>query len=555
MLLNLLTKFAGFFFLAIAASTLGADRSSDIFFAANSIPELISNVILFGAISVSVVPVLIDVLSRSGEKVFLRVLNSVLNISVLIFTILGILLAIFAKDIFPYFLQNVINPVTPYSAEEIKMIIDMTRVLLIPQIILGVSTFITSALYAKNRIVMPQIAPLFYNFGRIVGTVIFIPILGFGAWGLVWATLIGSVFHLLVQIPLAVGLKIKYLLVLETANRHVRKIVTLGLPRIVSLATEYIAITVDQFIALGLVAGSATTYFFAVRLVSIPLALFGTTFAIATFPALSKAFSTKDMKKFSDLLHSSMRYIFYLAAPTSILFLVLKLPFVRLTFGLFDRGTLDLHGTQMIAWIVLFFSLGLAFESLRTILYRAFYAVHDSFRPFFASIFVVVFGIITGILFTNYFSHFDEFRPVALLQDFNFDYFFEKSVGKAAVGGLALSSSLTFSIEFFILIILTNAHVVKIRFKSLATSLGKKLIAATVMGIVLLSLFRLWEFVLDDERTLNLFILTIVTSFSGIMTYIWVSYIIRDEDVGLILKLTRRIGRLLKTSKNSNRVN
>ena len=141
MILNLLTKFAGFFFLAIAASAVGANRSSDLFFAANTLPELISNVILFGAISVSVVPVLIDVLNKSGETNFLRVLNSVMNISLIFFTVMAVILAVFAEQIFPFFLHTLINPVEPYTDAEVGTIIDMTRILLIPQIILGISTF------------------------------------------------------------------------------------------------------------------------------------------------------------------------------------------------------------------------------------------------------------------------------------------------------------------------------------------------------------------------------------------------------------------------------
>ncbi|MBN1915797.1 hypothetical protein JW796_02260 [Candidatus Dojkabacteria bacterium] len=552
MVLNLITKFAGFFFLAIAASTVGANRSSDIFFAANTLPELISNVILFGAISVSVVPVLIDVLNKEGEKSFLRVLNSIMNMSLLFFSFIGILLAVFARDIFPFFLQNVINPIDPFTLAEIEEIVNITRVLLIPQIVLGISTFVSSGLYSKNRIILPQIAPLFYNFGRIVGTLLFVSVFHMGIWGLVWSTLVGSIFHLIVQLPIAQELGIRYLTVLDLKSRAVREAITLGIPRVLSIATEQIALTVDQFIALGLVAGSTTTFYFAVRLISIPLAVFGSTFATAVFPSLSDAFSKRNMSKFSVILHSAINNIFFLAIPTSVVLLVLRVPLVRLTFGIFDKSTFGFDSTYMTAWIVLFFSFGLGFESLRTILYRTFYAAHDSIRPFFSAVFVVVGGIITGILFTNYFSHFDHFslREVT----FNFSYFFSKAGGRAGVGGLALSSSLIYFIEFVILILMLNKRIIKVNFKNLIISFGKKFFSAIVMGLLLYSLFKLWDDVLDVARTINLFILTSSTIISGLMVYVWISYLLNDEDVSLLAKLIRKIGGAFKKSGQKHKM-
>ena len=547
MILNLVTKFAGFFFLAIAASTVGANRSSDLFFAANTLPELISNVILFGAISVSVVPVLVDVLNKSGETNFLRVLNSVMNISLIFFTILGIILAIFANSIFPFFLQTVINPVQPFTEAELGTIVDMTRILLIPQIILGISTFFSSGLYAKNRVILPQLAPLFYNFGRIAGTLLFVGVFHMGVWGLVWGTLVGSIFHLVIQLPIAYELGVKYLLILDTKSRFVKEVIMLGIPRVISIAAEQIALTVDQFIALGLVAGSATTFYFAVRLISIPLVIFGGTFATAVFPSLSDAYSKRDIPKFSKILHGIIKNIFFLAIPTTVALLVLRVPLVRLTFGLFDKSNFGFDSTYMTAWVVLFFSLGLGFESLRTVLYRAFYAAHDSLRPFYSAIFVVVGGIVTGILFTNYFSHFDHFSLRELT--FNLDYFLTKSDGKGGVGGLALSSSLVYFLEFVILLLFLNKKVVKVEFKQLLISFGKKLFAAVVMGVLIYSLFKLWDDVTDVAKTLNLFVLTATTFVSGLMAYIWVSYLLNDDDVSLVVKLVQRFIGIFRRKK------
>ncbi len=544
MFLNTITKFVGFFFFAIVAAVVGANRSSDLFYAASTLPELISNVILFGAISVSVVPILVEVLNKSGEKNFLRVFNSILNVSLVTFTVIGILLAIFVRDIFPFFLNNVIRPVDPYSPQEMELVIQMTRILLIPQIILGISTFISSILYAKNRVVMPQIAPLFYNIGRIIGTFIFAYFLHMGVWGLVWASFFGAALHLVIQLPLALKLGLKFKPSFDLKNRYVKETFKLGLPRILGIAAEQIATTVDQFIALGLVAGSATTFYFAVRLISIPLTIFGTTFATAAFPALTTSYAQGDMAKFKNIVHSLINGIFFLAIPTTVVLFILRVALVRLTFGAFDKSAFGFQSTYMTAWVVLFFAFGLAFETLRTVFYRVFYAAHDSIRPFFSAIFVVVAGVVSGVLFTNYFSHFNEFDLGTFT--FNLSYFFEKSDGIAAVGGLSLSSSLVYFFEFLFLMFLINTRIVKLDFKKISISFAKKIFSAIVMGLVMYSIFKLWDNVLDVAKTANLLFLTSTTILSGCMVYIWVSYLMQDEDITLLIRLFQKIGQFIK---------
>ena len=68
MLLSLLTKFSGMLFTAILAQKFGASRPTDIFNAANTLPEMITTVLLIGAISGSIIPVLISVKENENKE-------------------------------------------------------------------------------------------------------------------------------------------------------------------------------------------------------------------------------------------------------------------------------------------------------------------------------------------------------------------------------------------------------------------------------------------------------------------------------------------------------
>jgi len=439
-------------------------------------------------------------------------------------------------------LENLVRPVTPPTPEEIDEIVMMLRVLMIPQVILGISTFVSSALNVMQRFVVPQLAPLFYNFGRITAIFVFIPFLGRSPWVLVWGTILGSLAHLLIQIPLTRHLNIKYMPVLDLQDKYFRSMIKLGLPRILGLSAEEIAIGVDRVIAYSLIDYSLTAYELAIRLIVIPMSLFGLTFSIASFPALSRAYIQKNDELFSSIFIRILNQIFFMALPVTVMLLVLRLPITRLFYGILGSNfTWD--DTRKVAWVVMFFAVGLTFESIRSFLYKTFYAIHDSRTPLFAAIFVVVGGIVTGILFTNYFSHFDELSVAHLT--FNVDYFFDRSNGKAAVGGLALSSSLIYTIESISLMFILNKKYLKLSVYKFVGPLLLKSAIASATAVLAYFLYTLYNDILDTTKTSQIILLTSTTVFASASFYLWLSFLLNVREVEMIEKLVAKIFRVI----------
>jgi len=168
-------------------------------------------------------------------------------------------------------------------------------------------------------------------------------------------------------------------------------------------------------------------------------------------------------------------------------------------------------------------------------MFRVYFAIHNSIIPLFASIFVVVGGIITGILFSNYFSHFNQISLQAL--EFNPDYFLSKGDGEAGAAGLALSSSLVFTLEFVFMFIILYKKKVIFGVRRFLKSLLYKLIAATIMFIACFLMAKLWEEILNTTKTLQLIFLSISTIISSFMIYIWTSYMLRLEEADLLVNL------------------
>jgi peptidoglycan biosynthesis protein MviN/MurJ (putative lipid II flippase) len=153
-------------------------------------------------------------------------------------------------------------------------------------------------------------------------------------------------------------------------------------------------------------------------------------------------------------------------------------------------------------------------------------------------------GIISGIYFTRYFSHFEQFSLKVL--SWNPEFFTSKEEGIAAVGGLALSSSVIYTLAFIFLLIFLTRKVGKLPFKEFYLRVIRKLVFGVIMAVFMYLLFKMWDGVLDTARTINLSILTISTIIPGISIYLWLSYIFHDPETQMIGKITSTVKKIVK---------
>lgn len=537
MVLLFASKLVGMVYLTLFAdrfsdiSVAGGASQADLFLLASVIPEVITNIILVGAISGSIIPIFIKIKEKQSEKKFQDSYNSTMNIGMLIFIAISLVAFLFAEQLIPLSIE-MSQSNTILSDTEVSEVVSMMRILIIPQIFLAASAFVSAALNIYHRFIIPQLGPLFFNVGKIVGIIFLVPLLDGSIWGLVWGLLIGSILYLVIQLPLLAHLKFKYrLLYIDFKDRNFKDVVKLGLPRTIALSIEQVAVIVDKLIAFGLAANSLFIYSLGVSLISVPLNLFGTSYSVASFPALSRMYANGEKKAYEELTMKIINQILFLSIPVSVLMLILRIPIVRLLYGIL--GGFEWELTLSVAWVVMFFAIGISFETLRGTMFRIYYAVHNSTVPLISSIIVVVLGITTGILFTNYFSHFDTF----VIWDLTWDpsYFLSKGDGVAGVGGLALSSSLVFSLEFFFLLILLKRNHILTELKPILKQIGMKVLAGLFMFVVGYLMFKVWEELLRTDKTIPLILLTVSTSFAAMMSYLWISYVMHIAEVEIFV--------------------
>ncbi len=140
---SLISRILGILRNSIFTSEFGAGDATDIYFSAFRIPDLIYNIFIVGAIGAIFIPVFFEYLQKS-KKEALHLTNTVLNVFVFFVIVASAILAIFTEEVMSLLVGG-------FSEEKIKATVDLTRIMLLSPILLGVSSILGNFLQAQKR--------------------------------------------------------------------------------------------------------------------------------------------------------------------------------------------------------------------------------------------------------------------------------------------------------------------------------------------------------------------------------------------------------------------
>jgi putative peptidoglycan lipid II flippase len=325
-------------------------------------------------------------------------------------------------------------------------------------VVFGVSGVVMGILHAHQHFLLPALAPTIYNLGIIAGAVFLAPAMG--VRGLAWGVVIGSFGHLLIQVPGLVRYHLRYTLTLGLRTAGVHEVGRLMLPRVVGLAAVQINFLVNTILASGLPAGSLSALSFAWLLMLLPQGVFAQAVATAAFPTFSTQVAKGLRDEMRSTLGATLRAVLYLSIPAAVGLVVLRVPLVQL---LFERGAFGATSTQMVAWALGLFALGLPAHSVVEIVVRAFYALHDTKTPVAIGIGAMILNVVLSLVFIAAFE----------------------AWGWMSVGGLALSNSLATTVEAIVLLGLIRPRLGGLEGRRLTTLLARAGLSAALMGAAL----------------------------------------------------------------------
>ena len=545
MLLLLFTKVLGFLKLRTIAQLFGVSHELDIFWAAFTIPDMLFMILVAGSINAAVIPTLSEALNKKGKDFLNEFFNHLTLVISVVCTLIALLFFIFTPQLTTFliesdFLQNILNFADRIDQEDFHLFVMLTRVMMISPVLLGISSLITGYLQVRKEFFVTSLAPLFYNLAMIVGSIIFVVFFKMGVEGIAISAVIGSLLHLLVQLPkFKVYYDTKFKFGVNTfwdgiKNNQTLLALKLAIPRTIGIFGEQINIVVNTLISFSLAAGALSAYKFALSLHLFPINIIGSAVAQVALPNLAENCDEKD--KFREVLNKSIQVALFLVFPIVATLIVLRLPLVRLAYGV---GAFDWRGTILTAWCLVLLSLSVIGQTVVQILLRAFYALKETCLPLIAITAGIIVNVSLAFLLTNFFSHYYDWRPILeqmflQIAEANGSEFlnvlvsFLKDIARwstlrgdsdMAVGGLSLSLSFSYLVEMIFLVFLLNSKSKIITWKESTLPTIKKLLNTALMCIGMYFVFKLFDFQLDTTRTVSIVILTLVTTLYGFLSY------------------------------------
>ncbi|MFA5413404.1 MAG: murein biosynthesis integral membrane protein MurJ [Patescibacteria group bacterium] len=387
---SLASRFLGVLRDRVLAGEFGAGDILDVYYAAFRIPDLVFNLLILGALSAGFIPIFTAALCGAREKKeepkeAWGIVNSAMNIMGVALVVLCGLFIILAPWIVPL--------ITPgFGPEKMSMTVTMTQIMMLSPIFLGLSNILGSVLQSFKRFFIYSLAPIFYNIGIIVGALFFTK--WWGIYGLAGGVVLGAVAHMLIQAPAAWQLGYRYRWIFDLANKKVRAIGKMMIPRTLGLAVSQINLVVMTIIASTLIPGSLAIFSLANNLQYFPVGIIGISFAVAAFPLLGEFSAAGKKEEMVKSFSHTTRQIIFFIVPASVLLLVLRAQIVRVVFG---SGYFNWEDTILTADTLAYFVLSLFAQALIPLLARFFYALQDTKTPFLIGLVSAVVNILAAV--------------------------------------------------------------------------------------------------------------------------------------------------------------
>jgi putative peptidoglycan lipid II flippase len=500
MVLFVLSRLLGLGRQMVIGALFGTSGDVDAYLAANRITETVFLIVAGGALGSAFIPTFAGHLAREDYVGAWQLASGVINLTLIVMTIVVGLIALFAPTLVRNFIAPGLNP----SLQTLT--VRLLRLMLVTPIIFGVSGVVMGALNAHQHFLWPALAPSIYNLSIIAGALVLSPRLG--VFGMAIGVVVGSVLHLLVQVPQLLRYRAQYMPRLGLRNPSVHEVGRLMAPRVLGTAVAQINLVITNSLATRMGEGAISAISFAWMLMLLPQGVFAQAVGTAAFPTFAAQAARGEREELRAALSATLRGIFFLSVPATMGLMTLGRPLVSL---LFERGAFETTSTNAVAWVLIFFALGLVGHAGLEIVARAFYALHDTFTPVWVGGLAMGLNVALSLTLPTVFT----------------------SAGWQPFGGLALANSIATLLEFGVLLALIRRRMNGIHGRRMVGALAKSGLAALAMAVVLVG----WQAVLPGAGSLILGGGGVVL---GLGVYSIGSILLRTEELRAVVRLARR---------------
>ena len=341
--INMVSKVLGIAREALIAGSFGARETTDAFFTAWRLPDVLFNSLLGVLIANTFIPVYYELTQKHGEEAAKRFASAASGAVLTVLAVLAGAYALFAPAI-----MSLLAPGLDPKAHELAT--RMARMLAPVVLAGGLTGLFRSLLHAHRRFIMPAFLPVVQN--ACVILLLLVLARTYGVEVLAQALLLSSALQaIMLFIPLRLERAVP-VPAIHFSDPGLKRMGALMLPVVATFALGNVVPLVEVHLASGVSTGAISYLSYAYRLFSLPEQIFVLALSAVLFPFLARDASTGDHQAMIAKFSAGMRLSLYLMLPLGIFIAVYSQEFVRLFlgWGSFDEAAIAGTGLTLAAY-------------------------------------------------------------------------------------------------------------------------------------------------------------------------------------------------------------
>ena len=388
-----LSRVTGLARLAAAAYALGVTESriADTYNIANTLPNVIYELVLGGVLTGVFIPVIVEELRTKPKDEAWESVSSLVTTAMAVLVAISLLSVIAAPAVIRLFTLRLSGA----EASQQQALATFFLRVFAPQIALyGYAAISAALLNAHDRFAVPMFVPILNNLAVIATFLAFAAVVDADptvasvnahlSWKLLLAagTTAGVALMAIANWPYVRRLPGRLRLILGFRHPAVRKLGRLSMWTFGYVISNQITFAIALVLANG-VQGGPTAYFTAFAFFQLPYGIAAVSIMTALVPTLSAQYVDRNDAAFRARTAGGLRAMALLMVPATAAYLVLSRPLIR---TLLQHGVMQEGSSRLVASTLDMLALGLLPFSAFLLLLRAFYARQDTKTPLLVNI-------------------------------------------------------------------------------------------------------------------------------------------------------------------------
>jgi putative peptidoglycan lipid II flippase len=345
---TVLTAILNYLIIVLLAARFGAAGEMDAFFAATTIPQLIT-AMLVASLTTTFIPVFIEALSKDEGNAW-KTGSISTNILFILLSFIAAMSILWAKEIVALVSPGFIGG-TRFTATA------LFRILMLAIVFSGTSIILTSIYYSYQKYFVPSAAQALNSLIALLFVVFAVKT--YGIKSIAIGTLLGSVVQFFVLLPILLK-RGRYSFDFDLRKREVVRLGALMLPLLAGSTFYKANALVERYIASKLGESNISYLGYAFKIISIFQLVFTQGLSTAILPRLSEQAARKDLKGLRETISKGLRAMILIVVPMVFVLVLARTEVVRIIFerGDFTRQTTDAVARALLAYLG-FFVVGL----------------------------------------------------------------------------------------------------------------------------------------------------------------------------------------------------